>query len=62
MPQVTVLDPLPALACECCGEPADKIERRHAPHGLAVGSCCLRRTGSELAAAYGRRLRRIAER
>jgi len=48
--------------CECCGSECDKLTHRYPPSGLAVGLCCLNKTSTELAIAYGRRLRRAVER
>ena len=59
------VEPAPAPCtpiCECCGEECSQVTHRYPPSGLAVGLCCLNKTSAELAVAYGRRLRRIAER
>jgi hypothetical protein len=52
----------PPGICECCGEPVDAVTHRYPPSGLAVGLCCLKLSNSELAQAYGRRLKKAAER
>jgi hypothetical protein len=63
MPRRKVAEPEPAAPrCEVCGEECDRVTHRYPPSGLAVGLCCLNKTSAELAVAYGRRLRRIAER
>jgi hypothetical protein len=49
--------------CEVCGE--DNIPvllQRHPPHGLRCCFACHGANGTELAAAYGRRLERAAKR
>ena len=57
----------PALAlenrCEVCGDETDApLIARHGGFGLRSCLRCLNMSGAELAVAYGRRLRRIAER
>lgn len=49
--------------CECCGGETDApLIARHGGYGLKSCFRCLNMSGAELAVAYGRRLRRIAER
>jgi hypothetical protein len=58
-----VAEPEPAdPRCEVCGEECDRVTHRYPPSGLAVGLCCLSKTSAELAVAYMRRLKGLAER
>ena len=59
------VEPAPAPCtprCEVCDSECDNRLPRTAKGGLLCCFACLSMSGAELAVAYGRRLRRIAER
>jgi hypothetical protein len=57
------LEPEPAGGvCEACGDPAPVFTARYGGAGLRCCAACVGLDGAGLAAAYGRRLRRITER